>query len=82
MVVLIFPSLDHVTVERCEVLQCGPIEKLIKRRSTRQESPLYYVSIEQTFDDVKSANISTGRGGRDRNNVNTKEICKYSNQGR
>ncbi|XP_064099873.1 KRAB-A domain-containing protein 2-like isoform X3 [Macrobrachium nipponense] len=49
-----------------EVLQCGPTEKLIKRRSTRQESPLYYVSIEETFDVVKSAHISTGHGGRDR----------------
>ncbi|KAK4328712.1 hypothetical protein Pmani_000907 [Petrolisthes manimaculis] len=41
-------------------------EKLIKRRSTRQESPLYYVSIEETFDVVKSAHITTGHGGRDR----------------
>ncbi|XP_068250358.1 KRAB-A domain-containing protein 2-like [Palaemon carinicauda] len=51
---------------RYEVLQCGPTEKLIKRRSTRQESPLYYVSIEETFDDVKSPHISKGHGGRDR----------------
>ena len=60
-------SLSNVNcVFRYEVLQCGPTEKLIKRRSTRQESPLYYVSIEETFDVVKSAHISTGHGGRDR----------------
>ncbi|GFO02248.1 hypothetical protein PoB_002875300 [Plakobranchus ocellatus] len=44
---------------------CQPIEKLIKRRSILQESPLYYMSIEETFDVVKSAHISTGYGGRD-----------------
>ncbi|XP_068212648.1 KRAB-A domain-containing protein 2-like [Palaemon carinicauda] len=31
-----------------------------------KESPLYYVSIEETFGVVKSAHISTGHGGRDR----------------
>ncbi|XP_076059500.1 uncharacterized protein LOC143036138 [Oratosquilla oratoria] len=56
----------YYLLEKYEVLQCGPTEKLIKRRSTRQESPLYYVSIEETFDVVKSAHISTGHGGRDR----------------
>ncbi|XP_070183286.1 KRAB-A domain-containing protein 2-like [Littorina saxatilis] len=44
----------------------GLQKKLIQRRSTRHESPLYYVSIEGTFDVVKSAHISTGHGGRDR----------------
>ncbi|XP_068229392.1 KRAB-A domain-containing protein 2-like [Palaemon carinicauda] len=44
----------------------GPTEKLIKRCSTRQESPLYSVSIKEMFDIVKSAHISTGHGGRDR----------------
>ena len=53
-------------VFRYEILQCGPTEKLIKKRSTGQESPLYYVSIEETFDVIKSAHISTGHGGRDR----------------
>ncbi|XP_076036969.1 KRAB-A domain-containing protein 2-like [Oratosquilla oratoria] len=56
----------YYLLENYEVLQCGPTDKLIKRRSTRQESPLYYVSIEETFDVVKSAHISTGHGGRDR----------------
>ncbi|XP_068212664.1 uncharacterized protein [Palaemon carinicauda] len=49
-----------------EVLQCRTTEKLIKRRSTRQKSPLCYVSIEETFDVVKSTHISTGHVGRDR----------------
>ncbi|GFO26542.1 hypothetical protein PoB_005304700 [Plakobranchus ocellatus] len=54
---------------RYEALQSGPTEKkkkqLMKSRSTRQESPLYYVSIEETFDVIRSANISTDRGGID-----------------
>ena len=31
---------------RYEILQCGPVEKLIKKRSTADENLLYYVSIE------------------------------------
>ncbi|XP_068215891.1 KRAB-A domain-containing protein 2-like [Palaemon carinicauda] len=55
----------------------GLQKKLIKRRSTRQESPLYYVSIEETFDVVKSAHISTGYGGRDQMLKELKK--KYAN---
>ncbi|GFO19634.1 KRAB-A domain-containing protein 2 [Plakobranchus ocellatus] len=40
-------------------------KKTVKSRSTRQESPLYYVSIEEAFDVISSANISTDRGGID-----------------
>ena len=42
------------------------MEKLIKRRTLPEESPLYYVSIEDTFDIIKRAHIATGHGGRDR----------------
>ncbi|KAK4329470.1 hypothetical protein Pmani_000227 [Petrolisthes manimaculis] len=58
--------LGYYLLEKYEELQCRPTEKLIKRRSTRQESSLYYVSIEETFDVVKSAHISTRHCGRDR----------------
>ena len=58
---------------RFEVLQCGDVEKLIKKRTASDETPLYYVSIEETYDVIKRAHISTGHGGRDRM---TKELNK------
>ena len=60
---------------RYEVLQCGDIEKLIIKRQTPDERPVYYVSIEDTFDVI--AHIATGHGGRDRM---TKHLAdKYAN---
>ena len=51
---------------RFEILQCGDIEKLIRKRQDPEESPVYYVSIEDTFDVIKRTHIATGHGGRDR----------------
>ena len=45
---------------------CGDVEKLIKRCSSEEETPLYYVSIEDMFDVIQRAHIATGHGGRDR----------------
>ncbi|GFO24953.1 KRAB-A domain-containing protein 2 [Plakobranchus ocellatus] len=60
-------------VRGCEILQCGPTEKTLDTT----EWPLYYVSIEQAFDVVKSAYISTDRG---KGTVCLKELQKkYAN---
>lgn len=48
------------------MLQCGDVEKIIKKRQTPDETLVYCVSIEDTFDIVKQAHIPTGHGGRDR----------------
>ena len=62
---------------RYEILQCGDIEKLIKRRLEPDDDPVYYVSIEDTYDAIKRAHVATGHGGRDRM---AKEITKkYAN---
>ena len=42
------------------------MEKLVKKRTHPEESPLYYVTVEDTFDVIKRAHIATGHGGRDR----------------
>ena len=47
-------------------MECGDVEKLIKCRKDREESPLFYVPIEDTFDVIQHAHIRTGHGGRDR----------------
>lgn len=67
----------HVCHCRYEVLQCGDIDQLIKKRKTPDERPVYYVSIEDTYDIIKRAHIATGHGGRDRM---TKHLTdKYAN---
>ena len=52
-------------VFRYEILQCGNVEKLIKKRSGTDatDPPLDYVTIEDTFDNIKRAHIATGHGG-------------------
>ena len=62
---------------RYEVLQCGDVERLIKKRQTPDERPVYYVSIEDTFDVIKKAHIATGHGGRDRMTKHLND--KYAN---
>ena len=42
------------------------MDKLIKRRKSPTESPIYFVTLEETYDVIKSAHLATGHGGRDR----------------
>ena len=44
----------------------GDVEKLIKKPTHLDDSPLYYVTLEDTFDVIKRAHVATGHGGRDR----------------
>ena len=38
------------SIFRYEVLQCGDVEKLVKKRKSADETLVYYVIIEDTFD--------------------------------
>jgi len=68
---------DYYLLNKYEVLQCGDIEKLIKKRRRPEDDILYYVSIEDTYNIIKWAHFATGHGGRDRM---LKEIGKkYAN---
>ena len=42
------------------------MDKLIKKRKSPAETPIYYVTIEDTFDVIRAAHLATGHGGRDR----------------
>ena len=44
---------------RHEILQCGDVEKLIKKYAKPDDTPLYYVTTEGTFDVIKRAHIAT-----------------------
>ena len=46
------------------ILQCGDLEKLIKKRKNPEESPMNYLSIEDTYEVIRRAHLSTGHGGR------------------
>ncbi|XP_041372812.1 KRAB-A domain-containing protein 2-like [Gigantopelta aegis] len=67
----------YYLLSKFEILQCGDVEKLIKKCVNPRGNPVYYVSIEETYDVVSRAHIATGHGDRDRM---TKEINKkYAN---
>ena len=59
-----------------KILQCGGVEKLIKKRNDRTQEPVYFVHIEDMFDTLKRAHIATGHGGRDKM-VN--DLSRYAN---
>ncbi|KAK7116507.1 hypothetical protein V1264_002174 [Littorina saxatilis] len=68
---------DYHILRKYEVLQCGPVEKLIKKREHSEETPMYFVTIEETFDVLRASHIATGHGGRDRMMKEIKK--KYAN---
>jgi hypothetical protein len=55
----------YYLLSKYEILQCGDVEKLIRRRKSNDDPIQYYVHIEETFDVIKRAHIATGHGGRD-----------------
>ena len=68
---------EYYLLNRYEILECGDVQKLIKKRQTSDELPIYYACIEDTFDIIKKAHVATGHGGRDRM---MKELSlKYAN---
>ena len=50
---------------RYEFVQCGDVEKLIKKREKPDDKPIYYVTIEDTYDTIKHPHLATGHGGQD-----------------
>ena len=51
---------------RYEVLQCGDVERLICKREDSSQNPIYYAHMDEMFDIIKRAHISSGHGGRDK----------------
>ena len=48
------------------MLQCGDVEKLIKKRQSESDQILYYSYAEEVYSIVMRAHINTGHGGRDK----------------
>ncbi|XP_068216101.1 KRAB-A domain-containing protein 2-like [Palaemon carinicauda] len=67
---------EYYLLKKYEILKCGDVLKLIRRR-TANEDPIYFATLEDTFDIIKRAHIATGHGGRDKM---VKELSKkYAN---
>ena len=57
---------DYYLLKKYEILQCGNVEKLIRKREDGEQNPIYFVTIEEMFDAIKQMHINTGHGGRDK----------------
>ena len=56
---------------------CGDVKKLMKRRKTQDEQPVYYAIMDDKYDIISRGDITTDHGGRDRM---LKHLCqKYAN---
>ena len=53
-------------LKKYDILTCGDVQKIIRKQSEPNESPKYYVHLENIYDVVKRAHIATGHGGRDK----------------
>ena len=53
---------QYYILKRYEVLQCGDVEKLIKKRNevNGEEQTVYFAHIDELYDIVKRAHTSTG----------------------
>ncbi|XP_066946986.1 KRAB-A domain-containing protein 2-like [Macrobrachium rosenbergii] len=67
---------QYYILGRYEVLQCGGVEKLIKKRKDETQELVYFVHVEDMFETIKRAHMATGHGGRDKM---VKELSKYAN---
>ena len=57
---------QYYILKKYELLTCGTVEKLIKKRNSPEDCLKYYVTIEDTYDIISKAHIATGYGGCDR----------------
>ena len=54
-----------VIICRYAILQCGDVEKLIRKETNESDKHIYFAHINEMYDILKRAHISTGHGGRD-----------------
>ena len=67
---------QYYLLKKYEVIKCGDVLKLIRRRNGN-ENPIYFATVEDTYDIIRRAHIATGHGGRDKM---VKELTKkYAN---
>ncbi|XP_041379797.1 KRAB-A domain-containing protein 2-like [Gigantopelta aegis] len=57
---------QYYILGRYEILQCGDVEKLIRKRGASDQEPIYFTHIDDMFDIIKRGHVSTGHGDRDK----------------
>ncbi|XP_068240320.1 KRAB-A domain-containing protein 2-like [Palaemon carinicauda] len=56
---------EYYLLKKYEILRCGDVLKLIRIRTANLD-PIYFATLEDTFDIIKRAHIATGHGGRNK----------------
>ena len=56
---------QYYILKKYEVLKCGDVEKLIRKKKSPEDHPVYYATIEDTYDIISKAHIATGHRGRE-----------------
>ena len=51
---------QYYILKKYEVLTCGDVEKLIKKKKLPEDHSIYYATIEDTYDIISKAHIATG----------------------
>ena len=67
---------QYYLIGRYAVLQCGDVEKLIRKQNCADDDPVFFTHIDDMFDIIKRAHISVGHGGRDKM---SQALHKYAN---
>ena len=67
---------QYYVFRRYDILQCGDV-KVIRKMAPTEETPKYFVPLDNISDVIKRAHMSTGHGSRDKM---CKELSKkYAN---
>lgn len=53
-------------LRKYDVLTCGDVEKIIRRKHMDNDTTLYFVPVEDMYEVIKRAHLATGHGGRDK----------------
>ncbi|CAG2195881.1 unnamed protein product [Mytilus edulis] len=56
----------YYLLTKYEILQCGDIQKIIRKRSSSDDDIKYYACLEDMYNIVYKIHIATGHGGRDK----------------
>ena len=57
---------QYYIIKKYELLQRGDVEKHVKKRKSPEDHPVYYAIIEDTYDIISKAHITSSHGGCER----------------
>src|ERR1700733_14542578 len=57
---------QYYILKRYQILLCGAIEKLIRKKKDEEDEVIYFAHKDELFDILKRVHVSSGHGGRDK----------------